>query len=166
MASKGKGVARQLSSRTRGTSSRRQPSQEAERFETPSHAERGQILSERKVIHEHTINFHGNTQDTFREQIFERGWQFMYHPAVLTDVSLVREFYANRDKKNQPEVYVRGRKISCHYRDIEGVLHIPRLEGENEFKELGEDYDNNKLDLDKVMRVIGKDGGNMAKHIR
>ncbi|MED6127940.1 hypothetical protein PIB30_092818 [Stylosanthes scabra] len=58
MASKGKGVARQPSSRTRGTSSRRQTSQEAERFETPIHAKMGQILSERKVMHECTINFH------------------------------------------------------------------------------------------------------------
>ncbi|MED6208602.1 hypothetical protein PIB30_046863 [Stylosanthes scabra] len=158
MASKEKGVSRQPSSRTHETSSRRQPSQEAKRFKTPSHEERGQILSERKVIHERTINFCRSTQDTFREQIFARGWQFMYDPVAPINVSVVREFYANRDRKNQPKVYVRGRKISCHYRDIEGVLRIPRLEGKNEFKELGEDYDNDKLDLDEVMRVIGKDG--------
>ncbi|MED6212653.1 hypothetical protein PIB30_085506, partial [Stylosanthes scabra] len=91
MASKGKGVARLPSSRTRGTSSRRQTSQEADRFETPTHVERGQMLSERKVMHECTINFCGK-QDTIREQIFARGKQFMYDPVVPINVSLVREF--------------------------------------------------------------------------
>ncbi|MED6147826.1 hypothetical protein PIB30_047419 [Stylosanthes scabra] len=157
MASKGKGVARQPSSRTRGTCSRRQTSQEAERFETPTHAERGQILSERKVMHERTINFRGK-QDTVKEQIFARGWQFMYDPIVPINVSLVREFYANRDQKNQREVYIRGRKISCSLGDIEGVLHIPRLEGKSEHKALGEKYDSDDLDLDEVMQVIGKNG--------
>ncbi|MED6223650.1 hypothetical protein PIB30_076134 [Stylosanthes scabra] len=152
MASKGKGIARQPSARTRGTSSRRQPSQEAERFETPNHAERGNTLSERKVIHERTIN--GNTQDTFREQIFVRGGNSF----VPINMSLIRDFYANHDKKNQHEIYVRGIKISCHYRDIQRVLHIPRLEGKNEYNELGEDYDDNKLDLDAVIKDIGKDG--------
>ncbi|MED6190134.1 hypothetical protein PIB30_102777 [Stylosanthes scabra] len=66
MASKGTGVARQPSSRSRGTSSRHRTVQEAERFETPTHEEKGQILVERKVIHEHVINFHGK-RDTFRE---------------------------------------------------------------------------------------------------
>ncbi|MED6126614.1 hypothetical protein PIB30_080097 [Stylosanthes scabra] len=131
MASKGKGVARQPSSRTHGISSRRQISQEAVRFETPTHAEMGQILSERK---------------------------FMYDPAIPINVSLVREFYANRDQKNQPEVYIRGRKIPCHRREIEGVIGIPRLEGKSEHRELGDKYDIDDLDLDEVMQVIGKDG--------
>ncbi|MED6111059.1 hypothetical protein PIB30_048949 [Stylosanthes scabra] len=157
MASKGKGVARQPSSRTRGTSSRRQASQESERFETPIHAERGQILSERKVMHERTINFCGK-QDTIREQIFARGWQFMYDPAIPINVSLVREFDVNRDRKNQPEVYIRGRKIPCHRREIEGVLGVPRLERKSEQRELGDKYDSDDLDLDEVMRVIGNDG--------
>ncbi|MED6187808.1 hypothetical protein PIB30_080019 [Stylosanthes scabra] len=149
MASKGKGVARKPSSMTRGTSSRRQTSQEVERFETPTHVERGQILSEQKVMHERTINFRGK-QDIFWEQIFARGWQFMCDPVVPINVSLVREFYANRDQKNQPEVYIRG--------DSEGVLGVPRLEGKSEHRVLGEDYDNDDLDLDEVMRVIGRDG--------
>ncbi|MED6114413.1 hypothetical protein PIB30_080027 [Stylosanthes scabra] len=157
MTSKGKGIARQPSSRTRGTSSRRQTSQEAERFETQTHAKRGQILSEKKVMHERTINFRGK-QDTVREQIFARGWQFMYDPAIPINISLVREFYANRDQKNQPEVYIRGRKIPCHRGEIEGVLGIPRLEGKSEHKELGDKYDSDDLDLDEVMRVIDKDG--------
>ncbi|MED6187871.1 hypothetical protein PIB30_080637 [Stylosanthes scabra] len=82
----------------------------------------------------------------------------MYDPVVPINVLLVREFYSNRDQKNQQEVYIRGRKIPCHYRDIEGVLCIPRLVEKNEYKELGEDYDNDDLDLDWVMRVIGRDG--------
>ncbi|MED6153942.1 hypothetical protein PIB30_107082 [Stylosanthes scabra] len=156
MASKGKGVARQPSSRTRGTSSCRQTSQEAERFETPIHAERGQILSESKVMHEHTINFRGK-QDTVREQIFARGWQFIYDPAIPINVSLVCEFYANRDQKNQSEVYIRGRKIPCYRGEIEGVLGIPRLEGKSDHTELGDKYDSDDLNLDEVMRVIGRD---------
>ncbi|MED6199851.1 hypothetical protein PIB30_079735 [Stylosanthes scabra] len=153
MASKGKGVARQPSSRTRGTSSRRQTSQEAERFETPIHTERGQILSEMKVMHERTINFRGK-QDMVREQIFSRGWQFMYDPIVPINESLVREFYVNRDQQNQPK----GRKIPCYLRDIERVLHIPRLQGKSEHRVVSERYEDNNLDLDEVMRVIGKDG--------
>ncbi|MED6176329.1 hypothetical protein PIB30_087128 [Stylosanthes scabra] len=75
----------------------------------------------------------------------------MYDPVVPINVSLVREFYANRDQKNQQEVYMRGRKIPCNYRDIKGVLRIPRLEGKNEFKEFGEDYNNDNLDLDELV---------------
>ncbi|MED6164249.1 hypothetical protein PIB30_087912 [Stylosanthes scabra] len=82
----------------------------------------------------------------------------MYNPVVPINVSLVHEFYANRDQKNQQEVYIRGRKIPCHYRDIEGVLRILRLEGRSEHKALGEDYDNDNLDLDEMMQVIAKDG--------
>ncbi|MED6176918.1 hypothetical protein PIB30_092937 [Stylosanthes scabra] len=153
----GKGVARQPSSRTHGTSSRRQTSQGAERFETPTHAKRGQMLSERKVMHERVINFRGKRY-TFQEQIFARGWQFMYDSVVPINMSLVREFYANCDKKNQREVYIRGRKIPCYLGDIEGVLHIPRLKGVSEHNAVGEKYDSNDLDLDEVMRVIGRDG--------
>ncbi|MED6198642.1 hypothetical protein PIB30_068433 [Stylosanthes scabra] len=150
MASEGKGIARQPSSRTRGTSSHRQTSQKAERFETPTHAEKGQILIERKVMHERTINFRGK-QDTVREQIFARGWQFMYDPIVLINVSLVREFYANHDQQNQPEVYIRGIKIPCYLGDIERVLHIPRLQLKSEHRVVSERYENNHLNLNEVM---------------
>ncbi|MED6109306.1 hypothetical protein PIB30_032175 [Stylosanthes scabra] len=68
MASKGKSVARQPSTRTCGASSRRQPSQEAERYETPIQAERVELVIERKVLHERVINFWGK-RDTFREHI-------------------------------------------------------------------------------------------------
>ncbi|MED6151754.1 hypothetical protein PIB30_085495, partial [Stylosanthes scabra] len=69
-------------------------------------------------------------------------------------MSLVREFYANHDKKDQREMYIRGRKISCYYRDIERVLHIPRLEGRNDYREMGEAYDRNEQDMNEVVRVI------------
>ncbi|MED6138602.1 hypothetical protein PIB30_075794 [Stylosanthes scabra] len=157
MAGKGKSVARQPSTRTRGTSSRRQPSQEAARYETPAHAERGELVAERKVLHERVINFRGN-RDTFREHIARRGWDFMYDPTIDINMTLVREFYANRNEKNQGEVYMRGRKIPCHLRDIEGVLHLPRLEGKSGLQQMGEKYDNNELDMNEVMQVIGREG--------
>ncbi|MED6189806.1 hypothetical protein PIB30_099652 [Stylosanthes scabra] len=131
MANKGKGVARQPSTRTCDTSSRRQASQEAERFETPAHVERGEILTERK---------------------------FMYDPVIPINMTLVHEFYANRNQKNQREVFMRGRKIPCHLGDIERVLHIPRLGGASEHKAVGEKYDNKELDMDEVMHVIGREG--------
>ncbi|MED6186779.1 hypothetical protein PIB30_070023 [Stylosanthes scabra] len=96
MASKGNGVARQPSTRIRGTFSRRQASQEAERFNTPVHAKRGEILTERKVMHERVINFHGKS-DTFQEHILAQGWGFMYDPVVPINMTLVHEFYANDD---------------------------------------------------------------------
>ncbi|MED6137614.1 hypothetical protein PIB30_066618 [Stylosanthes scabra] len=137
MASKGKSVARQPSIRTRGASSRRQPSQEAARYETPIQAERGELVIERKVLHERVINFRGK-RDTFREHIARRGWDFMYDPTIDINMTLVREFYANRNEKNQKEVYMRGRRIPCHFRDIEGVLHLPRLEGKSGHHQAGE----------------------------
>ncbi|MED6223683.1 hypothetical protein PIB30_076428 [Stylosanthes scabra] len=105
MAGKGKSVARQPSTRTRGAYSRRQPSQEAARYETPTQAERGELVIERKE-----------------------------------------------------EVYMRGRRIPCHLRDIEGVLHLPRLEGKSGHHQAGERYDNNELDMNEVMQIIGREG--------
>ncbi|MED6115389.1 hypothetical protein PIB30_090019 [Stylosanthes scabra] len=129
-ASKGKGVARQPSTRTRGTSSRRQASQEAERFDTPVHAKRGEIHTKRNVMHERVINFRGK-RDTFQPHILAWGWEFMYDPVVAINMTLVR--------------------------DIERVLHIPRLEGTSEHKKLGEKYDKNELDMDEVIQVIGRE---------
>ncbi|MED6213269.1 hypothetical protein PIB30_091490 [Stylosanthes scabra] len=82
----------------------------------------------------------------------------MCDPVVPINVSLVHELYANHNQKNQSEVYIRERKIPCYLRDIEGVLGVPRLERKSEHRKLGEDYDNDDLDLDRVMRVIGGDG--------
>ncbi|MED6140768.1 hypothetical protein PIB30_096634 [Stylosanthes scabra] len=142
---------------TRGTSSRCQASQEAERFNTPVHAKRGEILTEGKVIHERVINFRGKG-DTFQEHILALGWEFMYDPVIPINMTLVGEFYANCNQKNQHEVYMRGRKIPCFLGDIERVLHIPRLEGASEHKKVGEKYDKNELDMDEVMQVIGREG--------
>ncbi|MED6223865.1 hypothetical protein PIB30_078283 [Stylosanthes scabra] len=150
MASKGKSVSRQPSTRTRGASSRRQPSQEAARYETPIQAERGELVIERKVLHERVINFRGK-RDTFREHIARRGWDFMYDPTIDINMTLVREFYANRNEKNQKEVYMRGKRIPCHFRDIEGILHLPRLEGKSEHHQAGERYDRDDLDMNEVM---------------
>ncbi|MED6172075.1 hypothetical protein PIB30_046757 [Stylosanthes scabra] len=73
-------------------------------------------------------------------------------------MTLVREFYANRDERNHKEVYIRGRKIPCHVREIEGVLHLPRFEGNSELQQTGERYDKNELDMNEVMQVIGWEG--------
>ncbi|MED6200188.1 hypothetical protein PIB30_082647 [Stylosanthes scabra] len=73
-------------------------------------------------------------------------------------MTLVWEFYANRNEKNQREVYMRGRKIPCHLRDIEGVLHLPRLEGKSELQQTGERYNKNEFDMNEVMQVIGREG--------
>ncbi|MED6222283.1 hypothetical protein PIB30_062897 [Stylosanthes scabra] len=157
MARKGKSVARQPSTRTRGASSRRQPLQEAARYETPAQAERGELVVERKVLHERVINFRGK-RDTSLEHIARRGWDFMYDPTIDINMALVREFYANCNEKNQGEVYMRGRKIPCHLRDIEGVLYLPMLEGKSGLQQTGERYDNNELDMNEVMQVIGREG--------
>ncbi|MED6175523.1 hypothetical protein PIB30_079155, partial [Stylosanthes scabra] len=53
---------------------------------------------------------------------------------------------------------MRGKKIPCHLRDIEGVLHLSRLEGKSGHHQTGERYDNNKLDMNEVMQVIGREG--------
>ncbi|MED6126668.1 hypothetical protein PIB30_080618 [Stylosanthes scabra] len=86
-----------------------------------------------------------------------RGWDFMYDPTIDINMMLVREFYANRNEKSQKEVYMRRRRIPCHFGDIEGVLQLPRLEGKSGHHQAGERYDNNELDMNEVMRVIGQE---------
>ncbi|MED6151856.1 hypothetical protein PIB30_086325 [Stylosanthes scabra] len=116
MAEKGKIVARQPPTRTRGSSSRRQPSQEAARYETPTQAERGELVVERK------------------------------------------SHLSNHNEKNMRKVFMRGRKIPCHLREIEDVLHLPKFEGKSELQRTGEKYDKNELDMNEVMQVIGREG--------
>ncbi|MED6116088.1 hypothetical protein PIB30_096850 [Stylosanthes scabra] len=157
MAGKGKSIARQPSTRTHGSSSRRQPSQETARYETPAQAERGELVVERKVLHERVINFRGK-RDAFREDIARRGWDFMYDPTIDINMTLVREFYANRNEKNLREEFMRGRKIPYHLREIEDVLHLPKFEGKSELQRMGEKYDKNELDMNEVMQVIGREG--------
>ncbi|MED6208355.1 hypothetical protein PIB30_044246 [Stylosanthes scabra] len=110
MASKGKALARAPSTRTRSSSSHQQPPLENQLYETPKHAERAKTLEDRKVIHKRTIKFPEGT-DTFEERILARGWDFMYEPSILINLSWVREFYANRAKKIQCEIFMRGKKI-------------------------------------------------------
>ncbi|MED6151948.1 hypothetical protein PIB30_087173 [Stylosanthes scabra] len=157
MAGKGKSVARPPSTRTRGSSSRRQPSQEVARYETPAQAKRGELVIERRVLHERVINFQGK-RDTIREDIARRGWDFMYDPTIDINMTLVWEFYTNRDERNHREVYIRGKKIPCHVREIEGVLHLPRFEGNSELQQTAERYDKNEMDMNEVMQVIGWEG--------
>ncbi|MED6213115.1 hypothetical protein PIB30_090148 [Stylosanthes scabra] len=118
---------------------------------------RGELVVEWKVLHERVINFR-EKRDTFREHIARRGWDFMYDPTIDINMTLIREFYANRNEKNQGEVYMRGRKIPCHLKDIEGVLHLPRLEGKSRLQQTGERYNNNELNMNEVMQVIGREG--------
>ncbi|MED6114565.1 hypothetical protein PIB30_081517 [Stylosanthes scabra] len=70
-----------------------------------------------------TKSLKGSKPDTFQEHILVWGWEFMYDPVIPINMTLVREFYANRNQKNQREVYMRGRKIPCLLGDIERVLH-------------------------------------------
>ncbi|MED6188177.1 hypothetical protein PIB30_083531 [Stylosanthes scabra] len=128
MAGKGKSVARRPSTRTRGASSR-QPSQEAAKYETPTHVERGELVVERKVLHERVINFRGK-RDTFWEHIARQGWDFMYNPTIDINMTL-------------------------RYRRC---LPPPKVRRKKELQQMGERYDNNELDMNEVMQVIGREG--------
>ncbi|MED6136803.1 hypothetical protein PIB30_059176 [Stylosanthes scabra] len=130
MASKGKPSARTPSTRARGSSSHQQPPLEIQLYETPDHAERPKILEDRKVIHKRTIKFPEGT-DTFEERILARGWEFMYEPSTIINLSWVREFYANRAKRTSG---------NCGYSNISNA------------------YNKDELDMDEVLRVIGKEG--------
>ncbi|MED6195035.1 hypothetical protein PIB30_034271 [Stylosanthes scabra] len=136
MASKGKAPARAPSARTRGSSSRQQPPLETQLYETPEHAERAKALEDRKVIHERTINF---------------------SEAIPINLSWVHEFYANRSKCNQREVFMRGRKIPCFLEAIKRVLNIPRVGARCEYTNISDAYNEEELDMEEVLRVISKE---------
>ncbi|MED6176015.1 hypothetical protein PIB30_083862 [Stylosanthes scabra] len=163
MASKGKAPARAPSTRARGSSSHQQPPLEIQLYEIPNHAERAKILEDRKVIHERTIKFLEVT-DTFEERILARGWEFMYEPSTIINLSWVREFYANRAKRNQREVFMRGKKIPCFLDTIEKVLNVPKFQGScgysdiYGYSDISNAYNKDELDMDTVLRVIGKEG--------
>ncbi|MED6138719.1 hypothetical protein PIB30_077066 [Stylosanthes scabra] len=120
MASKGKALAKAQSTRARGSTSQQQPPLEIQFYETPAHAERAKTLEERRVIHERTIKF-PRGKDTFEEWILARGWDFMYEPSIPINLSWVREFYANRAKKDQREIFLRGKKMPCSVIGKEGA---------------------------------------------
>ncbi|MED6149886.1 hypothetical protein PIB30_066924 [Stylosanthes scabra] len=126
-------------------------------YETPAHEERGKILEERKALHERTIKF-PEGEDTFEEMILARGWGFMYEPSILINLSWVREFYANKTKKDQWEIFLGGRKITCSVSTIEKTLGIPKFRGKHGYSEISEAYNNKTLNMDEVLQVIGKEG--------
>ncbi|MED6124700.1 hypothetical protein PIB30_061445 [Stylosanthes scabra] len=119
--------------------------------------ERGKILEERKALHERTIKF-AKGEDTFEERILARGWGFMYEPSIPINLSWVREFYANKTKKDQREIFLTGRKITCSVSTIEKTLGIPKFRGKCGYSEISEAYNNKILNMDEVLQVIGKEG--------
>ncbi|MED6176450.1 hypothetical protein PIB30_088318 [Stylosanthes scabra] len=157
MASKRKAPAKALSTRVHGATSQQQPSLEIRLYETPAHEERGKILEERKALHERTIKF-PEGEDTFEERILARGWGFIYEPSIPINLSWVREFYANKTKKDQREIFLRGRKITCSVSTIEKTLGIPKFRGKCGYSEISEAYNNKTLNMDEVLQVIGKEG--------
>ncbi|MED6188975.1 hypothetical protein PIB30_091081 [Stylosanthes scabra] len=157
IASKGKAPAKASSTRVHGSTSQQQPPLEIQLYETPAHEERGKILEERRALHERTIKF-PKGEDTFEERILTRGWGFMYEPIIPINLSWVREFYANKTKKDQREIFLRGRKITCSGSTIEKTLGIPKFRGKCGYSEISKAYNNKTLDMDEVLQVIGKEG--------
>ncbi|MED6202515.1 hypothetical protein PIB30_106404, partial [Stylosanthes scabra] len=72
--------------------------------------------------------------------------------------SWVWEFYANKTKKDQREIFLRGRKITCSVSTIEKTLGIPKFRGKCGYSEISEAYNNKTLNMDEVLQVIGKEG--------
>ncbi|MED6200351.1 hypothetical protein PIB30_084209 [Stylosanthes scabra] len=140
-----------------GSTSQQQPSLEIRLYETPAHEERGKTLEERKALYERTIKF-PEGEDTFEERILARGWGFMYEPSIPINLSLVREFYANKTKKDQQKILLRGRKITCSVSTIEKTLGIPKFRGKCGYSEISKAYNNKTLNMDEVLQVIGKEG--------
>ncbi|MED6139708.1 hypothetical protein PIB30_086354 [Stylosanthes scabra] len=157
MASKGKAPAKASSTRVHGSTSQQQPPLEIQLYETPAHEERGKTLEERKALHERTIKF-PKGEDTFEERILAKGWGFMYEPSIPINLTWVREFYANKSKKDQREIFLRGRKITCSVSTIEKTLGIPKFRGKCGYSEISEAYNNKTLNMDEVLQVIGKEG--------
>ncbi|MED6171544.1 hypothetical protein PIB30_041694 [Stylosanthes scabra] len=157
MASKGKAPAKASSTRVHGSTSQQQPPLEIQLYETPAHEERGKIIEERRALHERTIKF-PKGEDTFEERILARGWGFMYEPSIPINLSWVREFYANKTKKDQREIFLRGRKITCSVSTIKKTLGIPKFRGKCRYSEISEAYNNKTLNMDKVLQVIGNEG--------
>ncbi|MED6133985.1 hypothetical protein PIB30_033291 [Stylosanthes scabra] len=157
MASKGKAPTKAPSTRVCGLTSQQKPPLEIQLYETPAHEERAKTLEERRVIHERTIKF-PRGKDTFEERILARGWDFMYEPSISINLSWVREFYANRARKDQCEIFLRGKKISCSAGTIEKTLNIPKFERKCGYSEISVAYNKNTLNMDDVLKVIGKEG--------
>ncbi|MED6223447.1 hypothetical protein PIB30_074003 [Stylosanthes scabra] len=153
MASKGKALAKASSTRIRRSTSQQQPPLEIQLYETPAHEARAKIPEERRALHERTIKF-PKGEDTFEERILVRGWEFMYEPSIPINLSWVREFYANRTKKDQREIFLRGKKISCSVSTIEKIFNIPKFKGKCGYSEISDAYNKKTLNMDD----IGKEG--------
>ncbi|MED6223640.1 hypothetical protein PIB30_076031 [Stylosanthes scabra] len=97
-------------------------------------------------------------EDTFEERILARGWGFMYEPSIPINLSWVREFYASKTKKDEREIFLRGRKITCSVSTIEKTLGIPKFRGKCGYSEISEAYNNKTLNMNEVLQVIGKEG--------
>ncbi|MED6150420.1 hypothetical protein PIB30_072089, partial [Stylosanthes scabra] len=82
----------------------------------------------------------------------------MYEPSIPINLSWGREFYANKTKKDQREIFLRGRKITCSVSTIEKTLGIPKFRGKCGYSEISEAYNNKTLNMDEVLQVIGKQG--------
>ncbi|MED6149997.1 hypothetical protein PIB30_067929 [Stylosanthes scabra] len=82
----------------------------------------------------------------------------MYEPSIPINLSWVREFYANKIKKDQWEIFLRGRKITCSVSTIEKTLGIPKFRGKYRYSEISKAYNNKTLNMDEVLQVIGKEG--------
>ncbi|MED6173141.1 hypothetical protein PIB30_056497 [Stylosanthes scabra] len=114
---------------------------------------RKELRSLRRALHERTIKF-PKEEDTFEERILARGWGFMYEPSIPINLSWVWEFYANRAKKDQREIFLRGKKISCSVSTIEKILNIPKFKGKYGYSEISVAYNKNALNMDDVLKVI------------
>ncbi|MED6187710.1 hypothetical protein PIB30_064191 [Stylosanthes scabra] len=82
----------------------------------------------------------------------------MYEPSIPINLSWVREFYANKTKKDQRKIFLRGRKITCSVSIIEKTLGIPKIIGKCGYSEISEAYNNKTSNMDEVLQVIGKEG--------
>ncbi|MED6140659.1 hypothetical protein PIB30_095407, partial [Stylosanthes scabra] len=82
----------------------------------------------------------------------------MYEPNIPINSSWVREFYANKTKKDQRKIFLRRRKITCSVSTIEKTLGIPKFRGKCGNSEISEAYNNKTLNMDEVFQVIGKEG--------
>ncbi|MED6221028.1 hypothetical protein PIB30_050552 [Stylosanthes scabra] len=82
----------------------------------------------------------------------------MYEPSIPINLSWVWEFYANKTKKDQREIFLRGRKITCSVSTIEKTLGIPKFKGKCRYSKTSEAYNNKTLNMDEVLQVIGKEG--------
>ncbi|MED6140271.1 hypothetical protein PIB30_091558 [Stylosanthes scabra] len=82
----------------------------------------------------------------------------MFETSISINLSWVREFYANKTKKDQWEIFMRGRKITCSVSTIEKTLGIPMFRGKCWYSEISEAYNNGTLNMDEVLRIIGKEG--------